>query len=116
VNGSFNYVHDSDIGAWIAALEKAKELGALKVCPGHGPMGGPEVIADQEEYFVELRAAVRALVSAGKTAAQVRAAGPGLAAQLRLRRQIARYVPSDVSFAAHVDKTYAELGGTPLPP
>ena len=115
VNGSYNYVHDSDIGAWITALEGAKKLGAQRVCPGHGPMGGPEVIADQEEYFVELRSGVRALMEAGKDHAQVKAAAPALAAQLKANRQIARYVPTDFWFMAHVEKAYTELGGTPLP-
>jgi cyclase len=115
VNGSYNYVHDSDIGKWIEALERAKELGALVVCPGHGPMGGPEIIADQEAYFVALRRGVQELVDAGKSPSQIKAAIPGLAAELRRDRQIARYVPTDFYFAAHVEKTYVELGGVPLP-
>ncbi len=111
VNGSYNYLHDSNVGEWIKALERMKALGAERVCPGHGPLGGPEVIADQEEYFVEVRAGVRALVDAGRTAAEVRDAAPALAAKLRKNRQVARYVPTDVYFAAHVEKNLAELGG-----
>ncbi len=116
VNGSFNYVHDSDIGQWIKALEAAKRLGAEKVCPGHGPLGGPEVIADQQGYFIELRRGVQELVDAKKTLAEVRAAAPELAARLKKIVHIARFVPSDVYFAAHVEKAYMELGGGPLPP
>lgn len=115
VNGSYNYLHDSNVGEWIKALERAKKLGAERVCPGHGPMGGPEIIADQEEYFVEVRGGVQALMDAGRTPAEVRAAVPGLAAQLRKSRQVARYVPTDFYFAAHVEKIYMELGGTSLP-
>jgi cyclase len=115
VNGSYNYLHDSDVGEWIKALERAKSLGAEKVCPGHGPMGGPEIIADQEEYFVEVRAGVRALMDAGRTLAEIKAASSGLAAQLRKNPQIARYVPTDVYFEAHVEKNLVELGGAPLP-
>ncbi len=109
VNGSFNYVHDGDIGAWIGALERAKKLGAQKVCPGHGPIGGPEVIADQEAYFVALREGVRALIDEGKTHAVISAAATNLAAKLRKDGQIRRYVPSDFYFAAHVEKAYSEL-------
>jgi len=115
VNGSYNYVHDSNIGEWIAALGRAKELGAEKVCPGHGPMGGPEVIADQQAYFIELKRGVQALMGAGASSLEIKAAIPGLASRLRRNPQIARYVPSDLYFAAHVDKIYVELGGTPLP-
>jgi len=115
VNGSFNYVRDSDIGGWIKALEAARALGAQKVCPGHGPMGGPEVLADQQGYFVELRRCVRELVDAGKSPAEVRAAAPELAARLKKITRIRRYVPSDLYFTAHVEKAYMELGGGPLP-
>jgi len=115
VNGSFNYVHDSDIGGWIRALESAKKLGAQRVCPGHGPVGGPEVIADQQGYFVELQRGVRELVDAGKSPAEVKAAAPELAARLKKITRIRRYVPSDLYFTAHVEKAYMELGGGPLP-
>lgn len=115
VNGSYNYVHDSDIRQWINALEQAKKLGAEKVCPGHGPLGGPEVIADQQAYFIELRHGVQELVDAGKSPTEILAAAPGLAARMRKNRQIARYVPTDFYFAAHVEKASVELGGMPLP-
>jgi cyclase len=115
VNGSYNYLHDSNVGEWIKALDRAKSLGALQVCPGHGPIGGPEIIADQEEYFVEVRAGVKALMDAGKSAGEIKAAAPALAAQLRKVRQIARYVPTDFYFAAHVEKNLTELGGLPFP-
>jgi cyclase len=115
VNGSYNYLHDSDVGKWIEALERAKKLGAERVCPGHGPMGGPEIIADQQEYFIELRSGVQALMKAGKSPADVRSGAPGLAAELRRHLQVARYVPTDFYFVAQVDKVYVELGGT-LPP
>lgn len=113
VNGSYNYVHDSNIGEWIKALESATQLGALTVCPGHGPKGGPEIIVDQMDYFVALRQGVRALMDAGKSADEIRAAAPALAAQLKKVPNIARYVPADRYFIAHVDKAYAELGGAP---
>lgn len=115
VNGPHNNVHDGDIGEWIKTLEKVKQLGAEKVCPGHGPMGGPEIIVDQQGYFIELRRAVQALVDAKKTPAEVNAAVPELAAGLKKIAHIARYVPADKWFTAHVEKVYVELGGEPLP-
>ena len=115
VNGSFNYVADSDIDAWIGVLEKAKALGALTVIPGHGPVGGPEIIADQEAYFVELRRRVQAFIARKMTAAEVKAEVPALAASLKDNPRIARFVPEDKWFIAHVDKMYTELGGAPLP-
>jgi cyclase len=115
VNGAYNYFHDSDITGWIKVLEAAKALGAEKICPGHGPIGGPELLVDQQGYFIELQRAVQTLVAAGKTPAQVKAAVPELGAQLRKIAHIARYVPSDFWFTAHVEKVYVELGGEALP-
>jgi len=115
VNGAYNYVHDGNIAGWIKMLETAKALGAKIVCPGHGPMGGPEIIANQQAYFIELQREVQALVDARITSAEVKAAVPALAATLRKIGPIARYVPSDFWFTAHVEKVYVELGGQPLP-
>ncbi len=115
VNGSYNYIHDSDTAGWVKVLEKARALGARIVCPGHGPIGGPEIIADQQGYLIELRREVQALVASGKTPAEVKAAVPEIAARLRKIPPIARYVPSDFWFTAHVEKVFLELGGQPLP-
>ncbi|HMD62244.1 MAG TPA: MBL fold metallo-hydrolase [Opitutaceae bacterium] len=115
VNGSFNYVHDSDIGKWIKVLDAAGALGAEKVCPGHGALGGPELIVDQRDYFLALRRGVQRLLDGKKSPAEVKAAVPGLAHELKKIGHIARYVPADVYFTAHVEKVYAELGGEPLP-
>ena len=115
VNGPHNNIRDGDTGEWIKTLERAKQLGAEKVCPGHGPMGGPEVIADQQAYFIELRRGVQALIDAKLPPAEVKAAGPELAARLRKIGPIARYVPTDFLFTPHLEKVYAELGGGPLP-
>jgi cyclase len=114
VNGPHNNVNDGDVAQWIQTLERLKALGAVTVCPGHGPMGGPEIIADQQAYFVALQQQVRALIDAHKTPADVKAALPALAATLKQNSQIARYVPANLT--AHVQKVYTELGGTPLPP
>jgi glyoxylase-like metal-dependent hydrolase (beta-lactamase superfamily II) len=115
VNGAYNYIHDSDVDGWIKALEAAKTLGAVTVCPGHGPMGGPEIIADQQGYFIELRRGVRALLAAKRTPAEVKAAVHALGADLRKIAHIARYVPTDFWLTAQVEKIYGELGGAALP-
>lgn len=113
VNGPHNNVNDGDISEWIKTLELLKQLGAEKVCPGHGPMGGPEIIVDQQRYFIELRAAVKALYDAHKTPEEVKAAVPAIAAELKKIPSIARYVPG--ALLGPVQKVYVELGGSPLP-
>jgi glyoxylase-like metal-dependent hydrolase (beta-lactamase superfamily II) len=113
VNGPHNNVNDGTISEWIKTLEIVKQLGAEKVCPGHGPMGGPEIIADQQAYFVELTRVVKALVAARKTPAEVKAALPAIGDELKQNPRIARYVQPNMT--AHVQKVYMELGGEPLP-
>lgn len=113
VNGPQNMVLDGTIGEWIKTLELLKQLGAEKVCPGHGPMGGPEIIVDQQRYFIELQKAVKTLVDAKKTPAEIKAAVPTIAADLKKIPSIARYVTS--SMLAPVQKVYLELGGELFP-
>jgi cyclase len=113
VNGPYNNVADGDIGEWIKTLELLKRLGAEKVCPGHGPMGGPEILADQQRYFIELQRHVKALHEARKSPAEVKAAVPLIAAELKKIPSIARYVPA--SLVGPVQKVYLELGGASFP-
>ncbi|HVU25704.1 MAG TPA: MBL fold metallo-hydrolase [Opitutus sp.] len=115
-NGAFNYLHDSSLPGWIAVLEKAKALGAAIVCPGHGPVGGPEIVADQQRYLASLLREVSALVDAKKSPAEIKAAVPALGARLRTIESIARYVPDDFWLAAQVSDVAGQLGAPPLPP
>ena len=111
VNGAYNYIHDCDLSGWIGVLGEASALGAERVCPGHGPIGGPEVIRDQKAYLAGLRQAVAGMVASGKTLAQARQAAPAVAADLRQDPHIARFVPTDRYFADHVEVAYGQLAG-----
>ena len=113
VNGPANNVNDGNIGEWIKTLEIVKQLGAEKVCPGHGPMGGPEIIADQQAYFIALQHQLKLLVDAEKSPAEIKAAAPAVAAELKKNPRIARYVMPTLT--AHVQQVYLELGGRPFP-
>lgn len=113
VNGPHNNMRDGDSGEWIKTLEAAKKFGAEKVCPGHGPMGGPEIIVDQQAYFVALRQAVQAMIDAKKTPLEIRDSALGLATKLQQQPNIARYVPAVL--LPHLSKVYQELSGATLP-
>ena len=113
VNGPHNNVNDGTLTEWINTLELVKQLGAATVCPGHGPMGGPEIIADQQSYFVALLAQAKALLAAGKSPAEIKAALPAVGEALKQNPRIARYVPANLT--AHVQKACVELGGPPWP-
>lgn len=111
VNGPYNFTGDGDIGQWIRTLEAVKKLGPKIVCPGHGPMGGPELLDDQQAYFIALKEEVKKF--AGKEPAEVEAAVPAIMAALKKNERISRYVGNFL--AAQVEKAYVEQGGKPFP-
>lgn len=65
-NGPFNYMGHSDSASWIRVLDRAMQLDVKLVCPGHGPLAGPEVLKKQQRYFKELRAQVKKGIDANK--------------------------------------------------
>lgn len=112
VNGPFNYAGDGSITEWIDTLERAKQLKPRLVCPGHGPIGGPEMIENQQAYFKALHAAVKKLVDAKKTPEEVKAEVERIKGELDAQEPIRKYLSA--SFPQHVEKVYVELGGEPF--
>ncbi len=112
VNGAYNYTGDGDTGQWIATLERAQRLDAQAVGPGHGPLGTGAVLADQRQFFVELRRVVTG-ASAGRSAEQVQSSIEAMRAELVKNPAIARYVGD--GFAAQVATVYRELTGNTFP-
>lgn len=64
-NGPYNYVADANIGNWPKVIAKAQKLKVKHVLPGHGPAGGPEILAGQRQFFEELVKAVAATRKSG---------------------------------------------------
>jgi cyclase len=112
VNGAYNYVDDGNIEQWIKTLEEAKKLKPKIVCPGHGPMGGPEILEDQQSFFIALRGEVKKLADARKSADEVKAAVDAIKETLRKNDRIARYIGG--GFAGQIEKAFVELGGKPF--
>jgi cyclase len=102
VNGPYNFTGDGNIGNWPKVMEAAEKLGPQYVLPGHGGMGGSEILRGQREFMSALRKAVLAAIDQGKkldeivtkdgekqsTSIQLAEGvknwvGPGLAAQVR---------------------------------
>lgn len=111
VNGAYNFTGDGNIGDWIKTLEAVKKLGAKVVCPGHGPIGGPELLEDQQAFFVALMDEVKKC--AGKEPAEVEKAVPTIMAALKKNDRIDRYVGNFL--LAQVEKAFIEQGGKPFP-
>ncbi|MFE7510004.1 MBL fold metallo-hydrolase [Streptomyces sp. NPDC057540] len=49
--------HDTDVSGvrWLAVMEQLASAGHSTVVPGHGDVGGPQVLADVRDYLRELR-------------------------------------------------------------
>lgn len=63
-NGLFPLVRD-DVDNWFAGLEKALELRPAIVVPGHGPVGGPEILERQRDVLAHVLEAVKDRYAAG---------------------------------------------------
>jgi hypothetical protein len=112
VNGAWNYVGDGHVGEWIRTLDRARELGAVSIGPGHGPYGPGSVLDDQQLYFKELYRVVGAAAK-GKSAADVQRGVEALRAELAANARIARYIGD--GFAGQAAKVYNEITGQSFP-
>jgi glyoxylase-like metal-dependent hydrolase (beta-lactamase superfamily II) len=113
VNGPYNFMGDGDSGEWVKTLEAARKLQPKTVCPGHGQMGGAEILDHQIAFFVALRGEMKKLMDAGMKPEEVKAAAALIKETLRKQENIALYLGS--FFEAQVEKVYVEMGGQPLP-
>ncbi len=71
VNGAYNFMGHSDSSSWVNALEKMKKLKPKMICPGHGPIDGPQLVERQQRFFVELRNEVSKGIKEGKSMKQL---------------------------------------------
>jgi phosphoglycerate dehydrogenase-like enzyme/glyoxylase-like metal-dependent hydrolase (beta-lactamase superfamily II) len=62
---------DTDLVAWIAALERLRLLAPAVVVPGRGEPGGPEIISEQIDRLRELRTEVESGLLAGRSASEI---------------------------------------------
>ena len=65
---------DIDGDRWIKVLDDCLSWGPAVVVPGHGDIGGPEILSDVRDYIVTIREKVGAAVAAGQTADETIAA------------------------------------------
>jgi len=61
------WLGDSDIENWIQTIGKLRGLSAKTVCPGHGALGGPELLDKHEAYLLRLRDEVAFQVVQGRS-------------------------------------------------
>jgi cyclase len=71
VNGPYNNTADANIGNWPHVIRQAQALKVRTVLPGHGVPGGPEVMAGQAQFMLELHKAVKSAMDQGKKPADL---------------------------------------------
>lgn len=71
VNGAYNFTADANLANWPRILDRVLKLKINKVLPGHGVIGGPEIIRGQRDFLLLLRAAVETEVKAGRKLEQI---------------------------------------------
>lgn len=105
VNGPFNFMGHGNIGNWPNVVERAKGLEFDKVLPGHGPMGGREVLDGQQAFMRELHASVSGAIGRGQGLADfvTMADGAATATSIKLSPAAQNWVgpsfPTQVLFA-----------------
>lgn len=73
VNGPFNNLRDANIANWPDVLAKVGKLKIKFLLPGHGMMGGRELLTGQEQFLRELYRAVKQGVDSGMGEEQIEA-------------------------------------------
>ena len=100
VNGPYNYTADGNIGNWPTVVRAAQKLNVEQVLPGHGPMGGKELLDGQAQFMLELYKNVQAAVSAGKKLDEIQST-------IKLPENVKNWVGTDMT--AKVKDAYEEI-------
>ena len=101
VNGPYNFTGDGNIGNWPLVVHAAEKLKVKTVLPGHGDLGGRELLSGQALFMTELYKAVKAGVDQGKSVEQ-------LQASVKLPETVDTWVSAD-SLKGQIRDAYNEI-------
>jgi glyoxylase-like metal-dependent hydrolase (beta-lactamase superfamily II) len=65
-NGPFNGMGDGYAGNWPKVVARARKLKVQHVLPAHGPAGGPEILAGEEQFLTTIYSTVKKNMAEGK--------------------------------------------------
>jgi cyclase len=101
-SGATPFVLMGSLSGSLAVLDQLRVLEPLHVVPGHGPLGGPELLDVNADYLRWVRALARGGAAEGLTALQLaRATGPGPYGGLLDSERL----------VGNLERAYAELRG-----
>lgn len=100
VNGPYNFMGDGDTHSWVQVIDRLKKLDVEVVGPGHGPLGGRELLDEQQSFIRALQREVAQGRTAGKSLEE-------LQASVKLGEEHAKYVGK--RFAEQIEKVFGEL-------
>ena len=103
--GGTPFVMMGSVAGSLAALARLRALGAETIVPGHGPVSGPAVLDDQEDYLRFVQATAAEAFEAG--------APPLDAARDADLGRFAGWLDSE-RLAGNLHRAYSELRGEPL--
>src|SRR5262249_8460394 len=99
------FLFEGCVGHYLAMLERVRALAPETIVPGHGPICGPEVIAETEEYLRFLQRAARGAFDA--------ALSPLEAARALDLAPLAAWTDHE-RIVANLARAYSELRGEPV--
>lgn len=90
---AYNNVHlwlrENRLESWLALLDRLEKLKPATVYPGHGPVGGPEVLAADREYIQAFIAATAPPATKEEAMAKLKAAYPDYALPVIIEYSVA---------------------------
>ncbi len=103
-NGGTPFALAGSVGGWLQALERIEALGAETIVPGHGPVCGPEAIADVRAYLRFIHETAKSGLEAGT---------PPL--ELAQSLDLGRFEPlhDKERLVPNLHRAYSELRGEP---
>lgn len=122
-NGGTPFALSGSLSGWIETIGQLQDLGARTIVPGHGPVGGPEVLENVREYLEFVLAASHRAVEQGlKPLEAALALDLGKFAQLidaerivgNLHRGMAEIQGKDIHFPTVFQQMYEYNGSRPL--
>jgi type 1 glutamine amidotransferase len=102
VHGPRAALAGSDTAAWIQALRRLEALAPARVVPGFGSWGGPERLARQRRFLIELRRQAGYHIAQGRPPSELRD-------QVRLPADCLVWMPYDTPTAEDLDHVGREL-------